>query len=70
MTAFIGASIPDRKTQSFVTPGLIIGRIPLKHEASRKPGRRRFTFGAGEEIALTRFNTANHYTVLTFRVPF
>jgi hypothetical protein len=24
----------------------------------------------GEQIATTHFHTANHYTVLTFRVPF
>jgi hypothetical protein len=60
----------DGKTQTFGTPGLIIGRIPLSHDASGKPGRLGLTFGAGEQIALTHFHTANHYTVLTFRIPF
>jgi hypothetical protein len=60
----------DGKIQTFGTPGLIVGRIPLAHDASGKPGRLGFTFGAGEQIALTHFHTANHYTVLTFRVPF
>jgi hypothetical protein len=60
----------DGKVQTFGTPGLVIGRIPLTHDASGKPGRLGFTFGAGEQIALTHFHTANHYTVLTFRVPF
>lgn len=60
----------DGKTQSFITPGMIVGRIPLTHDASGKPGRLGFTFGAGEQIAYTHFHTANHYTVLTFRVPF
>jgi hypothetical protein len=49
---------------------LIIGRIPLSHDASGKPGRLGLTFGAGEQIAMTHFHTANHYTVLTFRIPF
>lgn len=69
-TTFFKGGSNDGKTQSFVTPGLIIGRIPLKRDASGKPGRLGLTFGAGEEIALTHFHTANHYTVLTFRVPF
>lgn len=60
----------DGKTQSFITPGMIVGRIPLVHDASGKPGRLGLTLGAGEEIAYTHFHTANHYTVLTFRIPF
>ncbi len=60
----------DGHTQELVTPGLIIGRIPLAHDANGAPGRLGFTFGAGEQIATTHFHTANHYTVLTFRVPF
>lgn len=68
-TFFMGGS-NDGKTQSFATPGLILGRIPLKHDADGRPGRLGFTFGAGEEIAMTHFHTANHYTVLTFRIPF
>jgi len=68
-TIFKGGS-NDGKTQTFGTPGLVIGRIPLIHDASGKPGRLGFTFGLGEQIAMTHFHTANHYTVLTFRIPF
>jgi len=60
----------DGKTTAFATPGLIIGRIPLTHDASGKPGRFGFTFGAGDQIALTKFHTTNHNLVLTFRLPF
>ena len=60
----------DGNTMSFVTPGMIIGRIPLSHDASGKPGRLGLTFGAGEQIALTHFHTYNHATVLTVRLPF
>ena len=63
-TFFFGGS-NDGKTQSFVTPGLVVGKIPLTRH-----GRLGFTFGAGEQIAVTHFHTANHLTVLTFRVPF
>ena len=69
-TTFFKGGPNDGKTQSFATPGLIVGRIPLSHDASGKPGRLGLTFGAGEQIAMTHFHTANHYTVLTFRIPF
>jgi hypothetical protein len=60
----------DSKTQTFGTPGVIIGRMPLLHDAHGTPGRLGLTFGAGEQIALTWFHSLNHYTVLTFRIPF
>jgi hypothetical protein len=60
----------DGKTQSFVTPGLIIGRIPLRRNESGEPGRLGLTFGAGEQIAITHFHTYNHALVLTARLPF
>ena len=68
-TFFKGGS-NDGKIQTFATPGVIMGRIPLSHDANGDPGRLGFTFGAGEQIAVTHFHSANHYTVLTFRVPF
>ncbi|MGP8259971.1 MAG: hypothetical protein ACLQM6_08475 [Acidobacteriaceae bacterium] len=69
-TTFYKGGSNDGKTQTFATPGLVLGRIPLSHDASGKPGRLGLTFGAGEQIALTHFHTANHYTVITVRVPF
>ena len=60
----------DGKTMSFVTPGMILGRFPLKHDATGKPGRLGVTLGAGEEIAVSKFHTANHVTVITARLPF
>ena len=60
----------DGKTQTFVTPGMVIGRIPLGRTASGEPGRLGLTFGAGEQIAVTRFHTYNHALVLTARLPF
>jgi hypothetical protein len=60
----------DGNIATFATPGLIIGRIPLTHDASGKPGRLGLTFGAGEQIALTHFHTYNHATILTVRLPF
>jgi hypothetical protein len=60
----------DGKVQTFATPGVIVGRIPLSHDATGKPGRLGATFGVGEQIAVTHFHSANHFTVLTFRIPF
>ncbi len=60
----------DGKVATFATPGMIIGRIPLSHDATGKPGRLGLTFGAGEQIALTKFHTYNHATIITVRLPF
>jgi len=69
-SSFFKGGATDGKTTTFATPGLIIGRIPLSHDASGKPGRFGLTFGAGEQIALTQYHTANHALVLTARIPF
>lgn len=49
--------------QVFVTPGLVIGKIPL----SRRVG---LTFGAGIQIAATHFHTSNHNAIISVRLPF
>lgn len=67
--SFYGGS-NDGKIMTFATPGIVLGRIPLTHDASGKPGRLGLTFGAGEQIALTHFHTYNHAIVLTARIPF
>ncbi|WP_348260739.1 hypothetical protein P8935_13100 [Telmatobacter sp. DSM 110680] len=60
----------DGKTTDFVTPGLIVGRIPLDHNPDGKPGRLGLTFGGGEQIAVTHFHSTNHNLVFTVRMPF
>ena len=60
----------DGKTTDFITPGLIVGRIPLDHNPDGKPGRLGLTFGAGEQIAVTHFHSTNHNLVFTVRMPF
>ncbi len=69
-STFFKGSANDGKAQTFATPGLVIGRIPLTHDAEGKPGRLGLTFGAGEQIVLTRFHTYNHALVFTARLPF
>lgn len=53
----------DGKKQTFVTPGLVIGRLHL----TRRVG---LTFGGGYQIAASRFHTGNHNAILSVRVPF
>ncbi|HEY5054942.1 MAG TPA: hypothetical protein VII58_02205, partial [Acidobacteriaceae bacterium] len=69
-SSFFSGGANDGKKMTFATPGLIIGRIPLAHNADGTPGRLGLTFGAGEQIALTHFHTYNHAIVLTARIPF
>jgi hypothetical protein len=69
-TSFFKGGANDGKTTTFATPGLVIGRVPLTHDASGKPGRLGLTFGVGEQIALTKFHSNNHNLVFTARMPF
>ncbi len=69
-SSFFKGGSSDGKATTFATPGLVIGRIPLTHDADGRPGRLGLTFGAGEQIALTHFHTSNHNLVLTVRLPF
>lgn len=49
--------------QVFITPGMVIGKIPL----TRRIG---LTFGAGVQIAATHFHTSNHNAIISVRMPF
>lgn len=69
-SSFFAGGTNDGKIATFVTPGAIVGRVPLSHDASGKSGRLGLTFGAGEQIALTHFHTYNHALILTVRLPF
>ncbi|MDE3186231.1 MAG: hypothetical protein KGM96_01750 [Acidobacteriota bacterium] len=69
-SSFFMGGASDGKATTFITPGMVIGRIPLTHDAGGRPGRLGLTFGAGEQIALTHFHTSNHNLVLTVRMPF
>jgi len=68
--SFFSGGANDGKIMTLATPGLVVGRIPLTHDASGKPRRLGLTFGAGEQIAVTHFHTYNHALVLTTRIPF
>lgn len=60
----------DGKSQTFVTPGVFLSRIPLPHRSSGKPGQLMLTLGIGEQIALTHYNTYNHSPIVTARLRF
>lgn len=66
---FIGGA-DDGKATTYLTPGIVIGRIPLTHPQGDRPGRLGLTFGAGEQIAVTQFYRTNHNVVITVRMPF
>jgi hypothetical protein len=61
-TAWMGGT-NDGKKQTFVTPGLVIGRFRIHH-------RMAFVAGAGFQIATTHFHQYDHALILTFRMPF
>lgn len=69
-STFYKGGTNDGKAQTFATPGVIIGRIPLTHNAEGKPGRLGLTFGAGEQIAVTHFHSYDHALIFTARMPF
>jgi len=51
------------KTQVFMTPGLVIGRLHLWKRLA-------LTVGGGFQIATTHFHTNNHNGILSVRFPF
>ena len=60
----------DGKQQTFNTPGILLSRLPLVRGAAGKGDLLSITLGAGEQIALTHFNTYNHSPVFTARLRF
>jgi len=66
-TFYFGGS-NDGKQQTFATPGVIVSRIPLKR--SNGAVRLALTLAAGEQIALTHFNTYNHSPIFSVRFRF
>jgi hypothetical protein len=53
----------DGKNQTFITPGLVIGRLHLWKRFG-------LSVGGGYQIAATRFHTTNHNGIFTIRFPF
>jgi hypothetical protein len=53
----------DGREQTFVTPGIVIGRTRITDRVG-------FTFGAGVQIAVSQFHTSDHTLILSLRTPF
>ncbi len=53
----------DGKEQTFLTPGLVIGKLPLTDRVG-------LTFGAGVQMAVSQFHTTNHNIIVSTRFPF
>ena len=69
-SSFYKGGPANGETAVFATPGLIVGRIPLSHDANGKPGRLGLTCGVGEQIAVSHYHPNNHSTIITLRLPF
>lgn len=57
----------DGKNQTFVTPGLMVGKIKFRSESK---DRLALVFGAGMQIATSKFHAYNHGMVFTTRMNF
>jgi hypothetical protein len=53
----------DGKKQTFITPGIAVGRMHLWHRLG-------LTVGGGYQIAATQFHKTNHNGILSIRFPF
>jgi hypothetical protein len=53
----------EGETQVYLTPGMVIGRIPIHDRVG-------LTLGAGYQVAVTNHPAYNHNVVLTGRIPF
>ena len=62
-STFWNGGTNDGKKQTFVTPGLIFGRFPIRR-------RMALVAGAGFQIATTHYNQYNHAVTATIRIPF
>lgn len=58
----------DGKNQEFLTPGLLLGKFSLRPRDPKS--RLGLGFGAGEQIATSKFHTFNHGLVFTGRLLF
>jgi len=53
----------DGKEQTFLTPGVVFGRLPLTERLG-------LTLGTGVQIAVSKFHTSDHNLIFSMRFPF
>ena len=64
-TFYYGGS-NDGRVQDFVPPGLMVSKIKLMSDPEN---RLALIFGAGEQIATSRYHAYNHGLIFTARMP-
>lgn len=69
-STFYAGGSNDGRQQTFNTPGILLSRLPLVRGPKGKGDILSLTLGAGEQIALTHFNTYNHAPIFTARLRF
>lgn len=69
-TTFFKGGRNDGKGQAFLTPGLIVSRLPLIRGSNGGRDVLALTLGAGEQIAVTHASTYNHAPIFTARLRF
>jgi hypothetical protein len=57
----------DGKNQTFITPGLMVSKIKLRHDPK---DRLAFIFGTGMQIATSSYHAYNHSLIITTRIAF
>jgi hypothetical protein len=57
----------DGKVQAFATPGIMIGKIKFRSDPKDRLG---IVFGAGEQLAISRYHAYNHALSLSTRIVF
>lgn len=62
-TTFFSGGVNGGRKQTFLTPGLVIGKIHI----AKRIG---LTFGVGFQIAATHFHLNNHNGIFSIRFPF
>lgn len=65
-TKYLGGT-RDGKTQTFLSPGIIVGKLPIRSVENSRLG---VTVGAGFQIAATSFHTYNHALATSIRFVF
>jgi hypothetical protein len=65
-TSYFGGT-RDGKTQVFLSPGVIVGKLPIRSVEKSRLG---ITVGAGFQIAATSFHTYNHAFSTSVRFVF
>lgn len=69
-TSFFVGGDKDGKSQSYLTPGFIVGRFPFSRKAAPADSvSHGVTFAIGEQIAVSSYHSYNHALILAFRLP-